>query len=545
MERSGALAEKPIALPHIAVVLIAGTVLGLVAWSGLNKDNLGLFHDDGIYTVVAKSLAEGEGYRIASLPNSPPQTKYPFLYSYLLAGAWKLKPSFPENIIFLKGANVTILVALFFASVLFYRQTVYATQGKALLYALLVTTNPIVFSFTDFAVSDLLLVLLTMGTLVLISAGAEARHGMSRVISLAAVGGMACLTRLAGLPLIFAGALHAFGSKGFRGFGVYALAVWLIVAPWIFWILSASLPSENSLFAYYLYHANNSARLWTFEINFSQQMEIALANLRYLAHAVELIYLTPLAPGLNFVIYGMTAWGIFLSIQRHNFAFWIFVLAYAALITVWPFHPVRYIAPLIPALVLFLFRGMAGAESFILSLGRGERWKRTISKLAWLPLAIILLLDGVWLSSYFFNRDEATTRSLYGRRLPYSWKGFVETFMWIRENTEQGSILATAFDPMYYLYTGRKAIRPALHNPESYFYPFGHAVPDVGSVALIKPQLATLGVRYLIVDPLDGYAERDATIKLFDELIMSYGAKAQLVFISSDLRHRIYALSEE
>jgi hypothetical protein len=37
----------------------------------------GLFDDDGVYLVTAKSLAEGTGYRIVSLPNAIPQTKYP------------------------------------------------------------------------------------------------------------------------------------------------------------------------------------------------------------------------------------------------------------------------------------------------------------------------------------------------------------------------------------------------------------------------------------------------------------------------------------
>ena len=37
-------------------------------------------HDDCLYFVSAKSLADGGGYRIASLPGEPPQTKYPPLY---------------------------------------------------------------------------------------------------------------------------------------------------------------------------------------------------------------------------------------------------------------------------------------------------------------------------------------------------------------------------------------------------------------------------------------------------------------------------------
>ena len=61
-------------------VLLSLALCAVNLW-GINKDIVGFFHDDSIYTVVAKSLSEGKGYRIISLPSSPPQTKYPFVYS--------------------------------------------------------------------------------------------------------------------------------------------------------------------------------------------------------------------------------------------------------------------------------------------------------------------------------------------------------------------------------------------------------------------------------------------------------------------------------
>ncbi len=539
------MATKRITSRYRALIVLAGVLLGAAALTGLNKNTLGLFHDDGIYVVVAKSLAEGGGYRITSLPTAPHQTKYPFLYSYLLSGVWQLKPNFPENIFFIKAVNVAILVALFFTAVFFYWRSVADAQGEALLYALLVTANPIVFSFTDVAVSDLLLMFLALGALALVGAETEARYGVTRLVSIAALSGLACLTRPAGLPLVFAGALHAFARNRLRGLGLYVFTVLIIVAPWFLWRLNISVPPEDSLLSYYLFHANNAAHLWVLEIDFPRQIEIALANLRYLGHTLELLFVSPLAPGLDLAIYGVMALGIFLSLRKHDSFFWSFVLSYGALIVIWPFHPARYTAPLVPIVVLFFFRGMQGAQMLIATFVKGERLRRLFLPLAWMPLVLVLALNAVWLSSYFLIRDDATTRSLYGRRLPYGWSGFLETFSWIRDNTDPGSILATAYDPMYYLYTGRKAVRPALHKPETYFYPFGEAVADVGSVEQIKPQLASLGVDYLIVDPLDGYAERDATLRLFDAFVLSYGTGARLVFTSSDLQHRIYTLGKD
>ena len=61
-------------------------------------------------------------------------------------------------------------------------------------------------------------------------------------------------------------------------------------------------------------------------------------------------------------------------------------------------------------------------------------------------------------------------------------------------------------------------------------------------MAEVKPDLEKLRVDYLIIDPLDGYAEGKATTRLLDDLVRSYGETAKKVFTSSDGKHRIYAL---
>ena len=54
--------------------------------------HLGFYHDDTINLVSAKALADGNGYRIPSLPQQPWQTKYPPIFPALLALVWKLNP---------------------------------------------------------------------------------------------------------------------------------------------------------------------------------------------------------------------------------------------------------------------------------------------------------------------------------------------------------------------------------------------------------------------------------------------------------------------
>ncbi len=125
--------------------ILLGLLVGVASVWSSNKDVLGLFHDDGIYAVVAKSLSDGSGYRIISLPTAPDQTKYPFLYSYILSWLWSLDPKFPDNIGLLKAANAVFLSASFVLSYFFYRRRIEGEESEALLFAALVCINRLCF----------------------------------------------------------------------------------------------------------------------------------------------------------------------------------------------------------------------------------------------------------------------------------------------------------------------------------------------------------------------------------------------------------------
>lgn len=523
-------------------LILAGVALAGAAFWGANREILGLFHDDGVYAVVAKSLFEGSGYRLVSLPGEPPQTKYPFLYSYLLSWLWSFGGDFPVNIGLLKGFNAALLAALFFAAVGFYRRSVSEGRIGAVCFGILLCTNPVTFTLTDYVLSDLLAVFFAVAALALCARDLNGGRSWRSWLPLGLAAGLACLTRSAAIPLVFAGAVHGFFNRGFRAAAFFIGTVLFLIAPWLFWVALTPRAHTGSLFDYYsAYDFAASGAAWSA----AGQWSVIAGNARHLLGAVDMIFLLPLLPGFAFAIALFSALGIFFSFRRSDVFLWSFFLSSLALLLLWPFHPIRYSAPLVPILLLFLFRGIKGAQAGVARLPLVAPMRTALSWLLALPIAVALMLNGVWLSSFLFYTDDRTTRGLYGRHLPYVWSGFEETFAWVRENTSPDSILATAYDPMYFLYTGRKAIRPTLHRPASYFYPYGKAKPDVGTAGEIKPQLVNLGVRYLIIDPLDGFAEGEATLRLFDEITAAYGQKARMVFASSDGKHRVYALDPE
>src|SRR6266478_5991420 len=81
-------------------LILAGICLVQVAcvWRLHPTNYFGLSGDDSIYFTSAKALAEGKGYILPSLPGSPPATKYPILYPWLLSWVWRWNPSFPANL---------------------------------------------------------------------------------------------------------------------------------------------------------------------------------------------------------------------------------------------------------------------------------------------------------------------------------------------------------------------------------------------------------------------------------------------------------------
>ena len=70
----------------IPFVLAALSIVAVVM--SIEPFPVGVFQDDGIYTVLAKSLATGQGFRYLHLPNAPNATHFPPVYPFFLAGLW-------------------------------------------------------------------------------------------------------------------------------------------------------------------------------------------------------------------------------------------------------------------------------------------------------------------------------------------------------------------------------------------------------------------------------------------------------------------------
>ena len=527
-------------------IILLSLLMCVAGFWSLQKEIVGLYHDDGVYVVTARSLSQGTGYRIVSLPNSPPETKYPVLYPYLLSWVWSASPAFPGNIVILKSVNVIILFFIVLIAHRFYSVMVPNAKVDGYFYAVLVGANPGIFSFVDFPVSDLLFVVLVLLACWLYGDNDSVWFHGWKVVALALISVAAMLTRSAGVPLVIAALVHFVWTRRFRELAIYSITMAVAMSPWVAWRIDHQAHlSQASLLAYYVQYDFHNTAFYLLAAHSSEAGEMIWANIRYLFDALDVFLLLSVFPQLQLrlLVLPLLAIGLYSSIKKCSVFVNAFLFAYLLLILGWPFHPVRYALPLVPLLLLYVFRGTHRLEGTALGMwSRAEKFP--LALLLRLPIHLVLCLNVAWLVSTVLPSHDQWVRGAYGQRLGYSWSGFLETFDWIRSNTPKEAILATTYDPMYTLYTGRKAIMPTFHRPETYFYPYGAAHPDVGSVEEIKGEFRRLRVRYVVTNPLDQFREGNAVDTVLARLLASYSPPSHLVFTSSDGKHKVYEIPQ-
>ena len=68
-----------------ALVGLGALVVGALVWTPLAP---GLWHDDGVYLMLGRSLLHGSGLRYLGVPGDPAAPKFPPVYPLVAAFAW-------------------------------------------------------------------------------------------------------------------------------------------------------------------------------------------------------------------------------------------------------------------------------------------------------------------------------------------------------------------------------------------------------------------------------------------------------------------------
>src|SRR5258708_32288652 len=186
-----------------AVLLLALVPSARLVRRAREMPYFGHLQDDSIYFVAAKSMAEGRGSRILSLPGEPFQTKYPPLWPLALAAIWKIDPRFPENLRWGMALAWVMLPAFMALAWRWFRSIGFAPVMRTTLCAVLVLSPWVVFLSATVMSELVFSVALLAAVLPLECAGTSAWKALAG----GALSPAAYLIKTPALPLLVVGPL--------------------------------------------------------------------------------------------------------------------------------------------------------------------------------------------------------------------------------------------------------------------------------------------------------------------------------------------------
>jgi hypothetical protein len=484
-----------------------GVVIAVLGVWAQNAALVGINYDDGIYALLARAIANGDGYRLTFLPVALPGIKYPPVYPLSLVPFWILAGSQESALWAMKIANGMYLgVAAGTFTYLMADLRVMPTYLAAVV-AVVSFVSGTMMLVTAGVLSEPLYMAVLFAAL-WVADGGEGRPGTKRLVFAGTLAGLVVLTRSVGVTVVVAVAIGLWVRYG-RRTALKALGVAaLVIAPWLAFTFAKSGQVPEVLVPRYgsylqLYLANLGGSLGSAFDIFSTNLGAILQTLG-----------AKLVPWFGSTIRSLAGAALIalamlgsVKIVRKAPATAIYPWVYLALILVWSFPPFRFLFilfPLLLALAVVSLPIVAGRMGEILGgVSRGrirQSWPR------FALIALSLLVAG----GLAFRDSRAVARRVWdGAELDKSASG-AEVIDWVLKNTGPHAVIAYEFDPLIALHTGRKVV-PNNYEPVHIWY--RTEAPPVEPLARM---FSEMGVGYVAVRlnvplaaaPVDALVER-------------------------------------
>lgn len=486
---AGVRLQKLLPLALVALVTLVAVVT-VTPWP------VGAYQDDAIYTVLAKALATGEGYRMINLPGSPHATHYPPGYPFFLSLLWRLSPSFPDNIVLFKFANAVWLGLAALGVATFARMRLGWSPLGSALAALMGTLTIVVLLVTGVVLSEPMFMALLFPALLLAEQAAE-KDSTGLAVAAGLAGGALALVRTMGAVILPATLLVMLFRRNFRAALVTAVTAAACLAPWSVWMNAWEHEIPPVLMGKYGAYGPWMANGFQ-EGGAAFARDVIIANVHSM-HRFLGYFFAPVSAiwprSLAFAgLVGLAALGLVAFAKRSPVTL-LFLLAYGGVILVWPFEPDRFVIAVWPLLTLC---GLAGLQAiWRWDASRGSR--RILRYVALGSAAAILLGFASFNVRGYRHQFWASLQRDAGRRA----KPAVE---WVATRTAQSDVLMTDDDVLIYLYTGRQG------TPTSTFLPRErlHPLTDADNIAAVRAMIDTYAPRYYITTSEPGRRAADA-----------------------------------
>ena len=466
-------------VPPALVIIIAFAV---AQWAAVPYV-VGVFHDDGVYALLARSIANGQGFHHGHLPGAPAATHYPPLYPLFLAAAWRLAPDFPDNVPFLLGVNSVLVGVAAYGWWRLATNRLAWTPGVATTGALAATLAVPVLALAGALLSEPLFLALLWPALLLTERAANAPDRRLVAAAGAYIGAL-MLVRTHALALLLALLLMLALRTRWRDLLVAGCAAALVQLPWLLWTRQATprvaAPLEGAYGSYLAWMAagvrDGGSRfvLGTIRVNAAECW--LLLQDRVASGLPALVQFLTL--GVLLAALGMGAWS---CVKRAPVTI-AFLALYLGIVLVFPYTPWRYVWIVWPLVALMAMEGVRRAWG-------AEPWRRALVGAAG---ALVV---------FAFLRTQLHDFATRAWRVPARQAGaqILPVVGWVRANTSERDVVLAEGEQVIALYAGRQAAPPVTVTALEYLQPprtadevvrltdMLHAVPAKYVVLLASP----------------------------------------------------------
>lgn len=468
----------------------------LVALVTVTPWPVGAYQDDAIYTVLAKALATGEGYRMLNLPGAPHATHYPPAYPFFLSLLWRVSPSFPDNIVLFKFANALWLGLTALGAFLFARTRLGWSHLGAALGSVAGTLAIVVLLVTGVVLSEPMFMAILFAALLLSERAVEEKS-----LAIAALagfaGGLLALVRTMGIVIVPATLLIMVSRRNYRGALVMVAAAAVFLLPWNLWLNAWQHEIPPVLMGKY-----GAYGPWLAD-GFQQGgaafvRDVVIANVMS-AHRFLGYFFAPVSAAwartIAYVgVLGLVGIGLTILAKRSAITL-LFVMGYAAITLLWPFEPDRFVIGVWPVFTLCLLAGIR--EIWIRKPANAALRRGRIA-----ALGVSLALMAGFLSFNvrgYRHQFWASIQRDSGRRA----KPMAE---WVATNTAHSDVVMTDDDVLIYLYTGRQGTPTSTFLPRERLHPLTHE----DNVAAVRAMIDRYAPRYYITTSEPGRRAAEA-----------------------------------
>jgi hypothetical protein len=460
-------------LPWIGLAVLL--MLFLAAMDRLEPVNFfGSFSDDALYFSSAKTLAEGHGYVLPSIPGTPPATKYPILLPWLLSFVWRYNPSFPSNIQVATAVMLAFGCGYVVASFLFLRRYAGIKDYEVLLLTAFCALHPVVLRYSAILSSDIPFAALSIITFIIGDRYMRRDAGLAGAAVTGILSGLSLLLRVLGAPIATGILLCAMWRRAWRQAAVLSA----IIAPFFLWVMwtfvikpPAMPPAPFALFGpgwqqTWLYYTSYTGMRKLSIIDIGLTSNIFFSHVLYFISDTSGYLISPLFRR-NVVVwfvstlltFAVILFGIRRQVKRSGWQPIHFSLSlYVAVILFWDYLGWdRFLLAFLP---LFAAGFYLGAKELVSLAWHGRSSGLLMDKIIWgtLSTAILLLSTAVMWNFVFGERTELRLES---ERRELLLREKREMYDWIRRNAPKDARAVTpdTEDGAFYLYTGRQAMR--------------------------------------------------------------------------------------